>query len=579
MSQNSNNILEKEKEEEEESEEKESSSEEESSNIEVHQLLIKKEECKFIKIDIKLYKRLLELLKNNISLKQAIKKEKFKINFSKESQTEFDDNYFNNIINDNKRTIKKLEEELNTIKIKNKILTNENELLKTDNYNLKNEINSIKKKNKEKIDKLNYTILSNKNSYQKLLEEKKNLEEKMKHMKPISLYEEVFKSEKNINTILSYLTNDYKLIFSSLNQNFHNNFYYNMKFKLCKKKLENTEKILSSLSTENISDKYEIEIEELNKLVEKYTKSHQFIGNKLRYWVIHSLLFLEQFLRKPLREYGVNNEETKNKNYMNKIKNGFFSVFKSESETIGNIMNKKNIINELNNNVIIFPNEKINELNENDKYLLQLYDYDIFRKIKIIFDFSNSDEIINLIKYFHTKKFSDNNQTIEEFNKNLIIEYSNLLYTSYITIKELKEIEIVNNLLDSRFKNYKILIQEMQYKLDELTSLYKGSQSVKEIVFKEKRELEIKYNDNLLKTLELEKKFDNLYKEYEIIEKEKLKSEKEYNNYKDKILNEFKKVEENLKFTKNEREILKNILLEFQKYFMNFVDDNGNIKE
>ena len=35
----------------------------------------------------------------------------------------------------------------------------------------------------------------------------------------------------------------------------------------------------------------------------------------------------------------------------------------------------------------------------------------------------------------------------------------------------------------------------------------------------------------------------------------------------------------NLKFTKNEREILKNILLEFQKYFMNFVDDNGNIKE
>jgi len=83
----------------------------------------------------------------------------------------------------------------------------------------------------------------------------------------------------------------------------------------------------------------------------------------------------------------------------------------------------------------------------------------------------------------------------------------------------------------------------------------------------------------LLKTLELEKKYTNLYKEYEIIEKEKLKSEKEYNNYKDKILNEFKKVEENLKFTKNEREILKNILLEFQKYFMNFVDDNGNIKE
>ena len=211
---------------------------------------------------------------------------------------------------------------------------------------------------------------------------------------------------------------------------------------------------------------------------------------------------------------------------MNKIKNGFFSVFKSESETIGNIMNKKNIINELNNNVIVFPNEKINDLNENDKYLLQLYNDDIFRNIKIFFDFSNSDEIINLIKYFNTKNFLDNNQTKEQFNKNLIIEYSNLLYTSYITIKELKEIEIVNNLLDSRFKNYKISIQEMQYKLDELTSLYKGSQSVKEIVFKEKRELEIKYNDNLLKTLELEKKFDNLYKEYEIIEKEKLKSEK-----------------------------------------------------
>ncbi len=577
MSQNSNNLLEKEKEEEEESEEKESSSEEESSNIEVHQILIKKEECKFIKIDIKLYKRLLELLKNNISLKQNIKKEKFKINFSKETQTEFDDNYLNNIINDNKKTIKKLEEELNTIKIKNKILTNENELLKTENYNLKNEINSIKKKNKEKIDKLNYIILSNKNSYQKLTEEKKLLEEKIKHMKPISLYEEVFKSEKNVNTILSYLTNDYKLLFSSLNQNFHNNFYYNIKFKLCKKKLENTEKILSSLSTENISDKYEIEIEELNKLIEKYTKSHQFIGNNLRYYVIHSLLFLEEFLRKPLREFGAKEEDLKNKNYMNKIKKGFFSVFKSE--TIDYIMNKKNIINELNNNVIVFPNEKINDLNENDKYLLQLYNDDIFRNIKIFFDFSNSDEIINLIKYFNTKNFSDNNQTKEQFNKNLIIEYSNLLFIAFKTIKELKEIEIVNNLLDSRFKNYKISIQEMQYKLDELYSLYKGSQSVKEIVFKEKRELEIKYNDNLLKTLKLEKKFENLYKEYEIIEKEKLKSEKEYNNYKDKILNEFKKVEENLKFTKNEREILKNILLEFQKYFMNFVDDNGNIKE
>ena len=53
--------------------------------------------------------------------------------------------------------------------------------------------------------------------------------------------------------------------------------------------------------------------------------------------------------------------------------------------------------------------------------------------------------------------------------------------------------------------------------------------------------------------------------------------EKEFEEFKDKLLNEYKNVEKNYNFTVKERDLLKNAMIDFRNYLMNFVNDKGEI--
>ena len=139
-----------------------------------------------------------------------------------------------------------------------------------------------------------------------------------------------------------------------------------------------------------------------------------------------------------------------NKNFSPNFKNQIFSKedFLNDLEEINNfvkkeILNIKNKINEINNNV----NIKLNDFNLNQKNLLNFY-YELNSKSKI---FSDYDENKNLIK----NKFNEFSFKISENEKNLL----NLQYKfDKIYLENFFYPSLIGN-DKTRFKTFKDLIE------------------------------------------------------------------------------------------------------------------------
>ena len=99
----------------------------------------------------------------------------------------------------------------------------------------------------------------------------------------------------------------------------------------------------------------EIDNEDMYDLIKKYTQKHVIPGNKLRYILTHSLLFIENIIRKPLREKHDENINPKTKNFLK----GFLSVIKNDENEINKYLNEQNYMNELNSKMIAFPKDEI----------------------------------------------------------------------------------------------------------------------------------------------------------------------------------------------------------------------------
>ncbi len=554
---------------EEEKNNENSEEEEETSeySYDLNTLEIKKERLNHITLNISDYNYLLEQLTTYIKLFEKIKEEKYPNTFSKEVQTL--DN--NNKINEDISEKKNLEEKITSLESENHILKGKNNILQEENEKLKEDIKKNKNIENEKIESLNKTILDLKNEIQILKKENIELNNNIKHMRFISPFEEVFKSEKNINKILSYLPTDYSFSIFSINKTLHQDFYYKFKCKYLEKKIKNKEKIITQLTSQDLSKILKIENEDMYNIIKKYSQKHVIPGNKLRYSLTHSLLFIENIIRKPLREKHEENINPKTKNLIQ----SFLSVIKEDDEMneINQILKEQNYINELNCKMIAFPKEDIVNLSDYDKNVLEALNGD--ETINIKFEFNNSEEIKVLINYFLKAKLDKQNYT--KFLQYFIEEFADLFFSCFESLKELKELEILNLALNARLQRYGFLMNEMQYEIDNLSQYANSSKEVKENLSKQKNELEVKYNGSLMQISQLIKDKNELIQKDEDNKKLGELKEKEYEELKNKIINEFKNVEKKYNYTVKERDLLKNAMLDFRNYLLNFVNDKGEI--
>ena len=554
----------------EEGKNNESSEEEEETSeydYDLNTLEIKKESLSHITLNISDYNYLIEQLNTHIKLLQQIKNDKYPNTFSKEVQTLENNNEPNEDILDKKN----LEDKITSLQSENHILKGKNNILQEENERLKEDIKKNNNNEKEKIESLNKTILELKKEIEILKNENLELNNNIKHMKFISPFEEVFKSEKNIDKILSYLPKDYSFSLFSINKTLHQDFYYKFKCKYIEKEIKNKEKIITQLTSQDLAKTLKIDNEDMYNLIKKYSQNHVIPGNKLRYSLTHSLLFIENIIRKPLREKHDENINPKTKNLLQ----SFLSVIKEDDEMdeINKILKEKNYINELNARIIAFPKEEIINLNEYDKTVIETLNGD--DTINIKFEFNNPEEIKVLIDYFLNAKLDK--QSYTKFLQYFIEEFSLLFFSCFESLKELKELDIVNLALNARIKRYSFLMNEMQYEIDNVSQYANSSKEVKDNLSKLKNELEVKYNGSLMQISQLIKDKNELIQKDEDNKKLGELKEKEFEEFKNKILTEFKNVEKKYNYTVKERDLLKNAMLDFRNYLMNFVNDKGEI--
>ena len=540
--------------------------EEESSEFdyELNTLDIKKEQLTNITLNINDYNYLMEQLSIYVKVFQQIKQEKYPITFSKEIQTIEKKEDFNNELEKKNLEIKisSLENENNTLKGRIIILNEEND-------KLKEEIKKNENTSKEKIETLNKTILDLKKELETFKTTNLKLTNDISHMKLISPFEEVFNNENNIDRILSYLPKDYSFSLTSINKTIHNNFYYKFKCKYLEKKIKQKQEIITQLTSEDLAKTLQIDNEEMYDLIKKYTQKHVIPGNKLRFILTHSLLFIENIIRKPLREKHDENINPKTKNFLK----GFLSIIKNDENEINKYLNEQNYMNELNSKMIAFPKDEIVNLNDYDKSVLEALNGD--KTINIKFEFNTSEEIKVLIGYFLKAKLDKENYT--KFMQYFIDEFSELLFNCFESLKELKELDIVNLALNARIKRYGFLMKEMQYDIENLSQYANSSKEVKENLTKLKNDIEVKYNGSLMQISQLIKEKNDLIMKDEENKKLNELKDKEFEEFKGKILNEYKNVEKNYNFTVKERDLLKNAMIDFRNYLMNFVNDKGEI--
>ena len=526
-------------------------------------------------------------LNNFNNLTRALQQARTKLNINKPQMTA--QSTQTDEPNEYQIQINALTSKLDTISIENTVLAAEISKLQKQNQKLLSENTSLKQHSNTKIEKLLTNITSLKQSLQTLNNKYNDAITQMSKMKVISPIEQVFSNTKCIDTIISFLPIEYTLQLCSVNNYFHSHFYYKQKCVYLEHKLKQTLSTLSTFTNKDISELYEIKHSEIQDLIDKYTNKHIIPGTNLRCQVIKSLLFIENIVRKPLRLY--HEEKDLKMIFPNQLPFkddiAVYNIIKNVLNIIKPSKDEVNITNAL-SNAIAFPytydnfthcsslsgNDNNNYINEIDEQIYSFYTSHA-SPMFINFEYQNVNQLHSLLDYFLKAQLDKEHYV--KFLQCIINEYSSLLFTCYEAINEFKEIEIANIAIDARFKKFKHLAHDLQDEINDLTNYANSSRVVKEMLLKQKNEVEIKYNDSLIQLNQMQNEKESLRRGMEAIDIERMNCEKEFNVFKNKILSEYKYLQNESKRVFNERDILKQTLIDFKNYFIENVSDEGEI--
>lgn len=534
----------------EESEENESSYT--SSSYSVNTIRINKEKRNTITIDVNKYNKLLLQMETLIDIIKTFKEKEKVIRVSSSMQTE-------EIVDKDKIEKENL---INNLQIENDVLKSQVDMLTMDKGKILNDYNNLKSSSKEKIAKLQNEILVHQKEIKNLKEELVSLATQMKSMRKVSNCELVLFNEKLTNKILSYLPFEYIFHFCSLNTYTHSHFYHRQRCEYLEATLQNALKSISLLTSKDIPSQYSITNAQMENIYQHVINSDKLFLSYLRRRIIRSMMFIEEVVRVPLRKIKLEKIDSN-------LSNRMLSIIKDRGDIDSEL-------SELNGDIVDFPSKDTMislDNDEVDKQILDLY-YNNART-KLSFDFTSKEEIKSLLDLFFRAKLSKDNYAT--FLQRIVEEFSGLLYDSFTSLKEIKEIEIVCRSMEIRQMKMRNQIEELSCEVKDLNKFAKSSKEIKEMLLRQKSEVELKYNDALIQIASMTTEKERMKKNIEDIDKERITAEKEFNELKMKLINEFKQVQNETEGLKKERDVLRSTLIDFKNFFMTNISDNGDI--
>jgi len=530
---------------------------------------IKKETPKVAYLDYKVYQKLINQLTSTNEMIKKMKEKSFQLS-----------NNTNDINKDNKKSndtlndiIEPKEELINKFKNENEQYKKEINLIKTKNSELEKDYEELKQKYEKEIKEKDDKIISMQKEidditkkYNELNEQK--LQEKKIENKNLAI-ETILNEDKLVEKITNFLPIEDTLKIYTVNKKMHFYYKYKNKYLELQKKYLESQSLLNEITSENIMAKYGVDDEELQNILSKYTNTHIISGNQMRYSIFHSLTFLETIVRKPMQEQmdekqnEGNKEKTPGKT--KKLFDEFFSS-KNDENKINNIIKKKKIKENLERKLIKMDFDlNYNELKKIDKEFQNKINKDELINVK--FEFNSAEEIKNLMRFFLKVGLEENYYI--KFRQYLIDEFSELLFNCNSCLKCLKDLEICNKIQGIRFSKNLYIIKQMTNEISNLRSFNESNKKTKDKLLKQKNELEVKYNDSLIKNSSLNKIITENQKTIGELNEEKRKMDEEIQVLKQKIINDYKVIENKYNVVNNERGLLIKIFLDLKLFFTN----------
>ena len=219
------------------------------------------------------------------------------------------------------------------------------------------------------------------------------------------------------------------------------------------------------------------------------------------------------------------------------------------------------------NNYISFnPNEYVT-IFDSDRYVLETFKTD--KSLNVKFNYDNADKIKKILNDFFISQLPQT--SYQKFITKICEIFPDLLYSSFIALNDIKNLEIVVYALYCRYMKYKTRVEELQSVIDDLNHFAESSKQIKEMMTKAKNELEFKYTNSIMTISQLNNAVNEKDEELIKIKSEIKEKEEKYEKFKNEIIKEYKNIKDNYNLTKKERDVIKNIFIELKNYFVNVV--------
>ena len=566
---------------------------------------IKKEKSNYQIIDNKLYDKIVQHIKNINSFQEQLKTKTF-IQYKQEQF--FDQNKFTIILTNEFSIISNIKNDKSITEEDNKnnnLYKSSDNVIKVNNpntsmMNLFMNSNKNKEKDKEELNKLKIELadVTKKNQteidyYKSVINDMslkiEKLEKELNKIKELNnklisrqnlnktSFELIYNNDKILSKIISYLEIKEKFNFSKCNIFLYKNTFFKAVSENLLKIIENKNYIIQKFSEEDLLTKFDVNEQEIADLFRDYIINQKISGESMRNEIVKSLIFLENYVSIPLNNYKLQNSSNKKSENMfdlfqekteqkkPKFFSKFFSALKSEiKEEIGIGSNPKNLPR---NNYITFTPKEYMNIFDTDRHVLQTYKTDKSLNVKFIYE--NADKIKQLLNDFFVSQLPQN--SYQKFITKICEVFSELLFSSFLALNDIKNLEIIMFALYIRYMKYKIKIEDLQSVIDELNHFIESSKQIKEMITNAKNELEFKYTNSIMTISQLNNTLSKKDEEIRKINSELKEKEENYNKFKNDVIKDYQVIKDEFVFTKNERDKIKEVLLEFKEYFIKVV--------
>ena len=568
---------------------------------------IKKETSHYQIIDNKLFNKIIQYIKDINTFQQQLKsgkiipKQTTKVIYDSSQFTKSLTNEFSIISNkkNEKQNLNQDNENNN-----NNLYKSSDNVIKVNNpntsiMNLFMNANKVKEKDKEEILKLKTDLAEITKKTETEIDNYKTvindltlkiatLEKELKDIKDINMkliarqninktaFGIIYTNEKLLTKILSYLETQEKFDFSKSNSFLYKNIFFKAVSENLLKIVKKKNYILEKLSGEDLNTKFDVKETEILDLFREYIINQKVCGVDMRNEIVKSLIFLENYVSIPMANFKLSSGKKNKENMFDlpeekqeqkkpKFFSKFLSALKSEiKEEIGIAPKQENLPK--NNYISFTPKEYVN-IFESDRHVLQTYKTDKSLNVKFIYE--NSDKIKKLLNDFFVSQLPQT--SYQKFVTKICETFSELLFSSFLALNDIKNLEIIMYALYCRYMKYKTKIEDLEGVIEDLNHFVETSRQIKDMMTKAKNELEFKYTNSVMTISQLNNSINKKDEEIRKITGEMKEKEEKYDKFKNEIIKEYKVIKDEFYFTKNERDTIKSVLLELKEYFIKVV--------